>query len=63
MHESLWILPRGLISHDKAWHAYFDVLKGKAEFGVPCFAYQVSGEYSMLCASFQNGWLTENAQS
>ena len=37
---------------------YLDVLtRAKAEFGVPCLAYQVSGEYSMLCASFKNGWL------
>ena len=37
---------------------YLDVLtRAKAEFGVPCLAYQVSGEYSMLCASFENGWL------
>ena len=37
---------------------YLDILtRAKAEFGVPCFAYQVSGEYSMLCASFENGWL------
>ena len=38
---------------------YLDILaRAKAEFGVPCVAYQVSGEYSMLCASFENGWLT-----
>ena len=24
---------------------------------MPCLVYQVSGEYSMLCASFNNGWL------
>ena len=37
---------------------YLDVLaRAKAEFGVPCIAYQVSGEYSMLCASFEKGWL------
>jgi porphobilinogen synthase len=37
---------------------YLDILaRAKAEFGVPCIAYQVSGEYSMLCASFQKGWL------
>ena len=38
---------------------YLDILaRAKAEFGVPCIAYQVSGEYSMLCASFEKGWLT-----
>ena len=37
---------------------YLDVLaRAKAKFGVPCIAYQVSGEYSMLCASFEKGWL------
>jgi porphobilinogen synthase len=37
---------------------YLDFLaRAKAEFGVPCIAYQVSGEYSMLCASFEKGWL------
>jgi porphobilinogen synthase len=37
---------------------YLDILaRAKAEFGVPCIAYQVSGEYSMLCASFEKGWL------
>ena len=37
---------------------YLDILaRAKVEFGVPCLAYQVSGEYSMLCASFENGWL------
>ena len=36
---------------------YLDILaRAKAEFGVPCIAYQVSGEYSMLCASFDKGW-------
>jgi porphobilinogen synthase len=37
---------------------YLDILsRAKAEFGVPCIAYQVSGEYSMLCGAFENGWL------
>ena len=37
---------------------YLDVLaRAKAEFGVPCVAYQVSGEYAMHCAAFANGWL------
>jgi porphobilinogen synthase len=37
---------------------YLDILaRAKAEFSVPCIAYQVSGEYSMLCASFEKGWL------
>ena len=38
--------------------AYLDILyRAKNEFSVPCVAYQVSGEYSMLCASFNHGWL------
>ena len=37
---------------------YLDVLsQAKQEFGVPMIAYQVSGEYSMLCGAFENGWL------
>ncbi len=37
---------------------YLDVVQRvKATFGVPTFAYQVSGEYAMLVAAAQNGWL------
>jgi len=37
---------------------YLDVLaRLKTEFGIPTFAYQVSGEYAMLTAAVQNGWL------
>jgi len=37
---------------------YLDVLRRvKDEFKVPTFAYQVSGEYAMLKAAAQNGWL------
>jgi porphobilinogen synthase len=37
---------------------YLDVLRRvKETFQVPTFAYQVSGEYSMLVAASQNGWL------
>ena len=37
---------------------YLDVLRRvKETFGIPTFAYQVSGEYSMLMAAIQNGWL------
>jgi porphobilinogen synthase len=39
---------------------YLDVLsKVKDRFGLPTAAYQVSGEYSMLKAAAQNGWLDE----
>jgi porphobilinogen synthase len=37
---------------------YLDVLsRVKREFGMPTAAYQVSGEYAMLVAAGQNGWL------
>ena len=39
---------------------YLDVLRRVAdEFRVPTFAYQVSGEYAMIMAAAQNGWLDE----
>jgi porphobilinogen synthase len=39
---------------------YLDVItRVKAEFGYPTAAYNVSGEYSMLKAAAQNGWLDE----
>jgi porphobilinogen synthase len=41
---------------------YLDIVRRvKQEFGVPTFAYQVSGEYAMLKAAAQNGWLDERA--
>jgi porphobilinogen synthase len=37
---------------------YLDIVRRvKETFGVPTFAYQVSGEYAMLNAAAQNGWL------
>ena len=37
---------------------YLDILKGiKDAFGVPCFAYQVSGEYAMIQAAAERGWI------
>ncbi len=37
---------------------YLDILRQvKDAFGFPTFAYQVSGEYSMIMAAAQNGWL------
>lgn len=39
---------------------YLDVVREvKDNFGVPTFVYQVSGEYAMLAAAIQNGWLSE----
>jgi porphobilinogen synthase len=41
---------------------YLDIVhRVKREFGVPTFAYQVSGEYAMLKAAAANGWLDERA--
>ena len=37
---------------------YLDICRRvKDEFGVPTFAYQVSGEYAMIHAAAQNGWI------
>jgi porphobilinogen synthase len=41
---------------------YLDIIRRvKETFEVPTFAYQVSGEYAMLKAASQNGWLNEEA--
>jgi porphobilinogen synthase len=41
---------------------YLDIVRRvKDEFGAPTFVYQVSGEYAMLMAAAQNGWLDERA--
>lgn len=41
---------------------YLDLVRRcKDEFKVPTFAYQVSGEYAMHQAAFQNAWLEKNA--
>ncbi len=41
---------------------YLDIVRRvKVEFGVPTFAYQVSGEYAMLKAASMNGWLDEKS--
>jgi porphobilinogen synthase len=38
---------------------YLDICRAvKDSFGVPTFAYQVSGEYAMIQAAAQNGWMT-----
>ena len=40
---------------------YLDIIsRAKAEFGVPLAAYSVSGEYAMLKAAGQLGWLDED---
>jgi len=41
---------------------YLDIVRRvKDAYGVPTFAYQVSGEYAMLKAAAQNGWLDERS--
>jgi porphobilinogen synthase len=41
---------------------YLDIVRRvKDEFGAPTYVYQVSGEYAMLKAAAQNGWLDEKA--
>jgi porphobilinogen synthase len=41
---------------------YLDILQRiKSTFGVPTFAYQVSGEYAMIKAAAQQGWLASDA--
>ena len=41
---------------------YLDIVRRvKDQFQVPTYAYQVSGEYAMLKAAAQNGWLNEEA--
>lgn len=41
---------------------YLDVVRRvKSELQIPTYAYQVSGEYAMLKAAVQNGWLDEKA--
>ena len=41
---------------------YLDIVRRvKDEFGAPTFVYQVSGEYSMIMAAAQHGWVDERA--
>ena len=41
---------------------YLDIVRRvKDRYGAPTFVYQVSGEYAMLMAAAQNGWLDERA--
>lgn len=40
---------------------YLDILAAVAEFGLPVAAYQVSGEYAMIKAAAERGWLDERA--
>ena len=41
---------------------YLDIIRRVTDsFNIPCFAYQVSGEYAMLNAAAQKGWLDREA--
>jgi len=41
---------------------YLDIVRRvKDQYAAPTYAYQVSGEYAMLMAAAQNGWLDEKA--
>ena len=41
---------------------YLDIIKHVSDnFNVPCFAYQVSGEYSMLMAAIEKGYFSADA--
>ena len=41
---------------------YLDIVREvKDQFGAPTFVYQVSGEYAMHMAAFENGWLSKEA--
>jgi porphobilinogen synthase len=47
---------------EKPGMPYLDIItRIKEEFGMPTFAYQVSGEYSMIKAASENGWLDEKS--
>ena len=41
--------------------AYLDILAAVADLGLPVAAYQVSGEYAMIKAAAERGWLDERA--
>ncbi len=46
----------------KPGQAYLDICRAvKDVFGAPTFAYQVSGEYAMIMAAGQQGWVDEDA--
>ncbi len=46
----------------KPGQPYLDIVhRVKSTFGVPTYAYQVSGEYSMITAAAQNGWVDRTA--
>jgi porphobilinogen synthase len=63
MHEVALDLGEGAdIVMVKPGMPYLDIVRRiKSTFAVPTAVYQVSGEYAMLCAAAQNGWLDREA--
>jgi porphobilinogen synthase len=65
--ESLWEVAMDLeegadMVMVKPGMPYLDIVRRvKDQFAVPTYVYQVSGEYAMLMAAAQNGWLDEKA--
>ena len=65
--ESLWEVSADLeegadMVMIKPGMPYLDIVRRvKDQFGAPTYVYQVSGEYAMLMAASQNGWLDEKA--
>ena len=66
-HEALRMVDRDLSEGAdmvmvKPGMPYLDICRQvKDQFGVPTFAYQVSGEYAMIMAASENGWLQGDA--
>ena len=47
-------------SFDPVTNGHLDIVaRVKREFGVPTYAFQVSGEYAMIKAAAANGWIDE----
>jgi len=65
--EALWEVARDIeegadMIMVKPGMPYLDIVRRvKDQFALPTYAYQVSGEYAMLMAASQNGWLDERA--
>lgn len=65
--ESLWEVSMDLeegadMVMIKPGMPYLDIVRRvKDQYGAPTYVYQVSGEYAMLMAAAQNGWLDEEA--
>jgi porphobilinogen synthase len=62
--EALWRAAGDLLAEGadmvmvKPGMPYLDICRRvKEQFGVPTYAYQVSGEYAMMMAAVKNGWL------